>query len=58
MVWDYLTDVCGAVGHIVFVEDSFLTTGDAVPTIVIQRPLTLYGIPPSGGIWYAKLTRQ
>lgn len=44
MVWDYLTDVCGAVGHIVFVEDSFLTTGDAVPTIVIQRPLTLYGI--------------
>lgn len=33
MVWDYITDVCGAVGLIVFVEGV---------TIVVQRPRTLY----------------
>jgi len=33
-VWDYLTDVCGSIGHIVRVEGT---------TIVIQRARTLYG---------------
>jgi hypothetical protein len=42
-VWDYITDVCGAVGQMVFIESVVLTTGDAVPVVVIQRPMTLYG---------------
>lgn len=33
-VWDYLTDVCGTIGHIVRVEGE---------TVVIQRARTLYG---------------
>lgn len=33
-VLDYLTDVCGMLGHIVFVEGV---------TVVVQRPRTLYG---------------
>lgn len=32
-VWDYLTDVCGMVGHIIRVEGT---------TVVVQRPRTLY----------------
>lgn len=38
-VWDYLTDVCGALGHVVRFEHS---------TIVIQRARTLYGGKFSG----------
>lgn len=34
MVWDYLTDVVGSVGHILRVEGT---------TVIIQRPRTLYG---------------
>ncbi len=33
-VWDYLADICGAVGHIVTVDDV---------TVVVQRARTLYG---------------
>ncbi len=32
-VWDYLTDVCGAIGHIIRVDGT---------SVVIQRPRTLY----------------
>jgi hypothetical protein len=38
-VWDYVTDVCGAIGLIAFVEGS---------TIVVQRPRTLYASKFSG----------
>ena len=38
-VFDYLTDICGTLGLIVFVEDT---------TIVIQRPRTLYASKFSG----------
>jgi hypothetical protein len=38
-VWDYLTDVCGALGHVVRFEDS---------TVVVQRARTLYGSSFSG----------
>lgn len=47
-VWDYFTDVCGAVGHVCYVDLQFLSDGSAVPVIVIQRPRTLYGARFSG----------
>lgn len=42
-VWDYLTDVCGAVGHVCFVDLVFLPDGSAVPAINVMRPRTFFG---------------
>lgn len=47
-VMDYLTDVCGAVGHICHIETTLLSDGSNIPTIVVQRPRTLYANKFSG----------
>ncbi len=47
-VWDYITDVCGAVGHVVNIETRFLADGSAVPTIMVRRPRTLYAAKFAG----------
>lgn len=47
-VWDYVTDVAGAVGHIVHVRTTILPDGTPVPTIVVQRPRTLMAAKFSG----------
>lgn len=47
-VWDYITDVCGAVGHIVNIETVMLADGSFVPVIIVRRPRTLYAAKFAG----------
>lgn len=47
-VWDYVTDICGACGHVCYVDVEFKPDGSAIPVVVIQRPRTLFGEKFSG----------